>query len=79
MKIKINGKAHLSGTSKKTGKPYNIVQLHYLGHARGVEGLASRTVNIDPSLIDYESIVCGKEYDIECDLGGYVISVKPAF
>ncbi len=27
MKIKVGGKAHLAGTSKKTGKPYDFIQV----------------------------------------------------
>ena len=38
MKIKVIGKAHLSGTSKRTGKDYDFIQVHYNGKARGVEG-----------------------------------------
>lgn len=38
MKIKVCGKAHLEGVAKKTGRPYNFNQIHYLGKARGVIG-----------------------------------------
>lgn len=38
MKIHVVGKAHLKGTSKKTQKPYDFLQLHYLGLARGRPG-----------------------------------------
>jgi len=43
MKITVIGKAHLQGTSKKTGNPYNFIQLHYNGPARNVVGLAAMT------------------------------------
>ena len=46
MKIKVIGKAHLEGTSKKTGKPYNLNQLHYVGKAQGVEGDAAMTMTL---------------------------------
>ena len=29
MKIKVVGKAHLQGTSKKTGNSYDFIQIHY--------------------------------------------------
>ena len=48
MRIKVIGKARLSGTSKKTGKPYDFVQIHYTGKARGVDGLAAITLSLDP-------------------------------
>lgn len=47
MRIKVIGKARLSGTSKKTGKPYDCVQIHYNGKARGVDGLAAITLSLD--------------------------------
>lgn len=54
MKIKVYGKAHMEGTSKKTGKPYNFNQIHYLSPARGVEGLAAQTLNLDP--VDFSPV-----------------------
>lgn len=50
MRIKVYGKAHLEGVAKKTGNPYNFNQVHYLGKARGVEGLAAQTLALDPIL-----------------------------
>ena len=47
MRIKVIGKARLSGTSKKTGKPYDFVQIHYNGKARGVDGLAAITLSLE--------------------------------
>ena len=43
MKIKVISKAHLKGTSKKTDNPYDFIQVHYNGPARGVEDLAALT------------------------------------
>ena len=53
MKIKVIGKAHLEGKSKRTGKEYNFNQVHYTGPDRGVDGLAALTLTLDPSLIPY--------------------------
>jgi len=53
MKISVVGKVHLEGTSKRTGNSYNFSQIHYLGHARGVEGSAALTVSLDPGLSPY--------------------------
>lgn len=78
MKIKVNGKAHRVGTSKKTGNPYDFIQLHYTAPDRGVEGLASLTVNIDSALYPYEKIIVGKEYFIEYGRSGYVVSFDAA-
>jgi len=73
MKIKVYGKAHLEGTSKKTGNPYNFNQVHYLGKARGVEGQAALTLALDPGDYPFVSIVVGEEYNVEFDNRGYVV------
>lgn len=77
MKIKVIGKQHMKGTSKKTGQPYDFVALHFNAPARGVEGTAAQTVNIDPALIPFDRIAIGGEYDLELDLRGYVVAVDP--
>lgn len=77
MKIKIAGKQHLSGTSKKTGRPYDFNQVHYLGKSRGVEGLAALTLGLDPSDIPYEHIFIGMEYNVEFDNRGYPVEFSP--
>ena len=71
MKIKVYGKAHLSGTAKKTGRPYDFIQIHYLGKAFGVEGLAATTLSLDPKQYDYGSIQVNADYDVEFDNRGY--------
>ena len=48
MRIKVIGKAHLKGTSKRTGNPYDFIQIHYNGAAFGVEGVAACTLSLDP-------------------------------
>ena len=73
MKIKVYGKAHLEGTSKKTGKPYNLTVLHYLGKARGVEGQAALTLMLDALTYPLSSIVVGEEYNVEFDNRGYPV------
>lgn len=77
MRIKVYGKAHREGVAKKTGNPYNFNQVHYLGKARGVEGLAAQTLALDP--IDYpiSRIEVNREYDVEFDNRGYVVSFDP--
>ena len=77
MKIKVIGKAHLEGTSKKTGNPYNFNQLHYIGKARGVEGDAALTMSLDPTFYSYAAIIVGGEYDVEFGPRGHVISFTP--
>ena len=47
MKIKVIGKAHLKGASKKTGNSCDLIQVHYSGKAHGVDGTAALTLSLD--------------------------------
>lgn len=76
MKIHIEGKAHLEGTSKRTGKDFNFNQVHYLAPARGVEGLAAKTLNLDPFMYPISGIQVGATYDVEFDDRGYVVAFE---
>ncbi len=77
MKIKVIGKQHMEGTSKRTGQPYNFNAIHFNGPARGVEGLAAQTVNLDPSIYPFADVVIGAEYNLEFDQRGYCVSLLP--
>lgn len=77
MKITVIGKAHMQGTSKKTGNPYNFIQLHYNGPARNVVGLGAMTVNIDPSMACFDSILIPGDYLIEFDNKGFPVEFSP--
>jgi len=77
MKIKIVGKAHLVGTSKKTGKSYDFIQLHYLGKAMGVVGNAALTQALDPSMLDFDALPVPSEAIIEFDNRGYPVEFAP--
>lgn len=74
MKIQVIGKAHLEGTSRKTGKPYNFNQIHYNAPDRGVEGLAALTLTLDPSIIPYGSISVGDTYEVEFGPRGFIVA-----
>lgn len=78
MRIKVIGKAHLKGIGKKSNKPYDFLQIHYNGPARGVEGVGALTANIDPALYSYADIVIGDDYVLEFDNRGYAVSFRPA-
>ncbi len=77
MKIKVIGKAHREGTSKRTGNDYNFNQVHYNAPARGVEGIAAKTFSLDPGAFPYGSIQVGSEYNVEFDERGYVVAFEP--
>lgn len=77
MKIKVFGKVHLSGTSKKTGKKYNFIQLHCAVPQRGVDGEAAKVISVSPDLVDYDAIIPGKTCSVEVDFDGRIVSCVP--
>lgn len=77
IKIKVIGKKRLQGTSKKTGNPYNFIQIHHISPARGVEGMAARTFSLAPNFMLFDDTWVNGEYDVEFNQGGYVISFLP--
>lgn len=76
MKITVIGKQHMEGTSKKTGNPYNFNQVHYNAPSRGVEGVAAKTLNLDPSMANYGSIQVGGTYNVEFDERGFCVAFE---
>jgi len=77
MKIKVVGKARLTGASKKAGNPYGFIQIHYLGRACGITGDAALTVSLDPSVYPYEKIAIPSEAVIDFDNRGYPVEFTP--
>ena len=77
MKIKVIGKAHLEGKSKRTGNDYNFNQVHYTGPDKGVEGIAALTLSLDSGIIPYADIKLNAEYDVEFNNRGYVVGFTP--
>jgi len=78
MKIRVIGKAHFLGTSKRTGKSYDFIQVHYNGPARDVVGLAAMTLSLDPAMVDYHNIMVPGDYNVEFDNRGYPVAFAPA-
>lgn len=77
MKIKVIGKAHLKGTSKKSGNDYDFIQVHYNAPAFGVEGLAAQTLSLDPRQYDYFDVIVGGEYNAEFGPRGFLVEFTP--
>jgi len=77
MKIKVVGKARLTGVSKKTGNAYDFIQVHYLGRARGVIGDAALTVSLDPQVYSYEKIPVPCDACIDFDNHGFPVEFAP--
>ena len=77
MNIKVSGKAHLKGKSKRTGNDYDFIQVHYLGKDRNVDGLAAKTLSLDPRFFPYDTILVDREYLLEFDDRGYPVEFMP--
>lgn len=77
MRIKVEGKAHLKGTSKKNGKPYDFIQIHYLGSDRGVTGKAALTLALEPQSYNFDAIPVGCDVNVEFDNRGNVVTFSP--
>lgn len=76
MIINVIGKRHCSGTSKKSGKPFDFSEVYYIGGQRNIEGLAGLSFTVDPSVLSYPEIVVGADYNAEFGPGGYLVSFK---
>lgn len=77
MRIRIEGKAHLKGTSKRTGQSYDFIQIHYLGPDRGVTGKAALTLALEPPNYNFDAIAVGSEANVEFDNRGNVVTFSP--
>ena len=77
MKIKVIGKAHLQGHSKRTDKDYNFIQVHFVGPSRGVEGMAGQTINLDPAQFPLSSIIVGETYNVEYGPRNTIMAFEP--
>lgn len=76
MIINVIGKRHCSGTSKKSGKPFDFSEVYYIGEQRNIEGKAGLSFTVDPSVLSYPEIVVGADYIAEFGPGGYLVSFK---
>ena len=76
MIINVIGKRHLSGTSKKSGKPFDFSEVFYIGTQRNIEGQAGLSFTVDPSVLSFPEIVVGADYNAEFGPGGYLVRFK---
>ncbi|MBS1382210.1 MAG: beta-propeller fold lactonase family protein [Oscillospiraceae bacterium] len=75
MKVKVIGKTNLSGTSKKTGKDYNINMVYVTHKANGVEGESCEEIALQANSYPLRDIIIGKVYDVDRDSRGKGIKV----
>lgn len=76
MRVKIVGKVHREGISKKSGRAYAFNEVHYTAPARGILGEAAKTVTMDADVFPFESIAPGI-YEMEFDDTGRPVALTP--
>lgn len=76
MRIELVGKVHRSGVSKKSGNPYDFIELHVVLPKRGVIGKAAQTVTTDAAVCPFDQLIPGV-YDAEFDNNGNLLSLVP--
>lgn len=77
MNVVICGKVHRQGTSR-AGRDYDFNEIHFLAPQRGIEGLAAVTKIVGKDVIAYDKILVQQSYDLEIDLQGNIISMRPS-
>lgn len=78
MKIKVIGKQHMEGKSKKTGNDYNFNVVYYIGREDDrVVGKHGCQVNLDPDMIPFHEIMVDGTYDVEFGPRNRVVSFVP--
>jgi hypothetical protein len=65
-----------SGTSKKTGKPYDFTPIYCFSTAADVVGHKAEEISFNHlSKLTFPSIAVGDEIDIQYDKNGFIVSV----
>ena len=72
MRINVIGKQHREGTSKTSGKPYNLNIVHHTCQEDGVEGFAANQQALSAVDYPFETIQVGKQYDLDFSNRGFV-------
>ena len=76
MTVKIIGKSHRKGVSKK-GNDYDFNVVYFVGPDRGVTGMKGLEAILDPVSYPLDSIHVGSDYELEWGPGGSLVSFKP--
>ena len=78
MKVRVIGKEHAEGTSKKSGNPFSNTVVHVSYKRNRVEGQAVEAIWLNAKSYPLDSIQVGKTYDVDQDNRGYVIDFELA-
>lgn len=77
MKVQVIGTTRLTGTSRKTGRPYDNTVVHVAYPRSGVAGMATEVLWLSPTEYPADSITVGGTYDLDRDQRGFVIGFAP--
>lgn len=77
MKVTVTGKERISGTSKKTGRAFDSVVVYVVFPAKGVTGLKTDNIWLDPNQYPLDSIKVNSDYDVDLDIRGWLLAFKP--
>lgn len=72
MIVKVLGKQHMGGTSRRTGKDYDF-DVYYVSYLdRYVEGEAVKQLSVDPRVYPFRDVVVGGDYNFSLGFNGSV-------
>lgn len=74
--VKLFGKVRRKGTSKKTGNPYDFIELHMAAPKQGVVGESADRKIVDASFCDFDRLALGV-YNADFDTDGNLLSLTP--
>ena len=82
MIVKVIGKQHMEGVSKKTNNEYNFNIIHCIGKDPAVIGFSAMNVMLDSKEYPFDSIFVDCEYNLEYGprnrIVGFTRVVKPS-
>lgn len=73
MKVLVQGKEKLKGTSKKTGQPFDATLVHVSYDKKGCEGVACDSIFVSTDICDFSDIIVGEVYHADYDSRGYMV------
>lgn len=77
MLVTVTARQHISGISKRTGKPFDNNIAHILRPDKDAEGRVGDTVWLNIDKYPLDKILLNTDYNLEYDSKGYVLIFEP--
>lgn len=74
--VKLFGKVHRKGIGKKSGEPYDFMELHLAVPKRGVIGESAERKIVDAGFCDFDRLGLGA-YEADFDADGNLLALRP--